>query len=653
MWLLACAAPDAPVDDSAGEVAPESDSALPGPRLDAEAPRLPYAEVGDAAPAVDLVVTNVGDAPGELSWTVDGDFGVTGEAGPLEAGASRTLVVAWTGAMDTPTLATGTLGLSLGDDALVFPLAAVVGDPAIPPATWSTDAWGSWVTLDLPSAPFAYPGAPYGDASVRIFVPAGWDGTAPIAVATHFHGHSATIDEVDAAQSLHVQHALSGRNAVFVLPQGPVEAADSDFGQLDEPGGYATLVRDVVAVLYRAGYAHTAALGSQVLAAHSGGYSVTANVVEAGGLPVDGVHLFDALYAREDTFADYARAGGRLRSVWTASGGTDDENRALARTLAEEGIAVCEGFTDAELAACAVIVGASEATHEGCVSEERAWARWLAASGLDPTPVAPPVLWAVTVAGEEARVRWRADGGGRTVVVEGSEDGENWETLGSTDGTELRVPARGWLRARAEGGEPSDAYPGDGGGVLVVDGFDRVLGGSWTSPTHPLAARLASGLPGGASGAWHEAVAEGDVRLEDYGLVVWMLGDEGTADRTFDPREADAVEGYLAAGGRLVVSGAEVGYATDPEWLREVLHASFVADDAGTDRVEGWTFGAVYPEDWPDVLDGDEVLWSYGTGGAAAVGGEGRVVVVGFGLENLADADLAPALAELLAYLDG
>jgi hypothetical protein len=61
--------------------------------------------------------------------------------------------------------------------------------------------------------------------------------------------------------------------------------------------------------------------------------------------------------------------------------------------------------------------------------------------------------------------------------------------------------------------------------------------------------------------------------------------------------------------------------------------------------------GARYPEDYPDVLAGDEVLWTWSTGGAAAVGWDGRIAVVGFGLENLDDADRTAALASLDAYL--
>lgn len=657
MWLvLGCAAPHPGYTDRLPETGGPGDTHLgdtsataPAPRLDLATPRLPYAEVGDPPPTTRFLVTNVGEVGGALSATISGEFTVTGADLDLGPGGSAELSLTWGGSMAAPALGTGELVLALDGDTRRVPLSAVIGDPAIPPATWTTDAWGELTTLDLPSAPFAYAGAPYPDASVRIFLPSGWEGGDALDIVTHFHGHNATLAEVDETQFLHVQHALSGRNAVLVLPQGPVEAADSDFGQLDEPGGHGALLRDVVSVLYREGRADTAALGAQVLAAHSGGYSVTANVVEGGGIPVDAVHLFDALYAREDTYAAFAAAGGRLRSVYTSAGGTDDENRALARTLSDvEGLEVCTTFTEAELARCAVAIGASDASHDGCVRQERAWARWLRHSGLPPRPTAAPTLQSVLSDGAEARVRWREDGG-IAVAVEGSADGERWEELGVTDGVELTVPASPWIRVRQPGGDPSDAYPGDGAEVLVVDGFDRVIGGSWSEATHPLAARLAGGL-GGASGAWHEAVAEGEVELSDWPLVVWMLGDEGVDDLTFDAREQDAITRYLEQGGRLVVSGAEVGYATDAGWLSDTLHAGFVADDAATTGVEGWSFGAAYPEDYPDVLDGDEVIWRYSTGAAAAVGWEGRVVVVGFGLENLADDDLAPAFAGLLAW---
>ena len=130
--------------------------------------------------------------------------------------------------------------------------------------------------------------------------------------------------------------------------------------------------------------------------------------------------------------------------------------------------------------------------------------------------------------------------------------------------------------------------------------------------------------------------------------MLWLLGDEGTSDVTLDAGARAAISAYVDGGGRLVLSGSEVGYATDRSWLASTLGATYVSDDAGTDGLQnGWTFGVAYPEDWPDVLSGTTVLWRYDTGGAAAVV-DGRVAVVGFPLETLDGAIRAVALAEVM-----
>jgi hypothetical protein len=216
------------------------------------------------------------------------------------------------------------------------------------------------------------------------------------------------------------------------------------------------------------------------------------------------------------------------------------------------------------------------------------------------------------------------------------------------------VPAAPWVRLVAETGatrsDPSDAYAGSGTAWLVVDGFDRVFGGSYTLRTHPFAGRVGTALPGGASTASNEAVVEGRVDPLGYDRVVWLLGDESIADDTFDADEQDIVRDIVQGNVPLVVSGAEIGYATSAGFLDSPLGVTYIADDAGTTHAGGYTFGVVYPEDYPDVLGGGTTLWTYDTGGAAAVV-TAAGVVVGFPLETLADDDLGPALAEIATAL--
>jgi hypothetical protein len=297
--------------------------------------------------------------------------------------------------------------------------------------------------------------------------------------------------------------------------------------------------------------------------------------------------------------------------------------------------------------------------HNNCMWHERTAARWLAASGLRRRHGVAPELLLVEALGATARVVWRGDRGapGALVAVEGSSDGVHWERLAETRALEAEVPLRPWVRVVAldSGGRasaPSDVYGATGSEWLVVDGFDRVLGGSYREATHPFAASVGVALGRPFSTASNEAVADGLVELGDYARVIWLLGDEGLHDKTFDATERAVIEDYLEAGGELLASGAEIGYATPSAWFSQVLHASFVADNAGTNRVESYTFGAEYEEDYPDVLSGSVVLWRYATGGAAAVGWQHRVIVVGFGLENLAPVGRAEAIAELADWLE-
>jgi hypothetical protein len=227
------------------------------------------------------------------------------------------------------------------------------------------------------------------------------------------------------------------------------------------------------------------------------------------------------------------------------------------------------------------------AAHAAVMAEDRAYARWLVETDLPARPDAAPELrYAVPAGSGRARVGWRLGRGdlGTEVIVESPPGVE----VGRGTGDELVVPVDGPVAVRQVGGPPSDRYGATGSDWLVVDGFDPVIGGSWEAPTHALGARVAATLP--AATAHHAALTAGLVDLADYARVLWMLGDESTLDHTFDAAERAAVQAFLAD---------------------------------------------------------DEVLWRYGDGTAAAVRSTEGVVVIGFALDTLGDADLAAALTAL------
>lgn len=607
---------------------------------------LPYATVGDPPPSAALTGVPRGAA---LSTT-----------GPFAAARDGAIVrVTYTGDPEEPALADGVLAVDLPGGATLVTLSAVMGAWGIGAATWTPDASGASTIIDLPSAPNAGGATAWNDTTVLVAVPSSFVGGPSTNVVTHLHGFNATIPATSDAQALVPLMAASGRDAVLVVPQGPVNAASGDFGQLVQPGGHADLVRDVISVLYRDGLTSWARTGEQVLTAHSGGYQATAAMLRHADLDVRAVHLFDALYADEATFEAFANGGGYLRSNWTTSGGTADNNAAALQWFASHGVTVGGAFTDDLLAAEPVVFALTGSTHERSMRDERAFARWLAWSGLPFGADATPELRSVRRLAGGAELTWLADGDpGATTQIEASDDaGLHWTTLGSFSGESAQVPAHAWYRLRLVDGDrqsgPSDVYAlGDGAGArwLVVDGFDRILSGSYTATRHDFAARVASALARPADAASNEAVARGHVDLADYDGVLWLLGDEGTADFTLDADERAALAAF---DGAVILSGSEVGYATDRAWLPATLGATYVSDDAGTTTLQGGrTFGHAYPEDYPDVLSGPEVLWRYDTGGAAAVR-DGAHVVVGFPLETFDDATLPGALAELLTAVGG
>ncbi len=640
---------DGPVSATTTTTELEADPFLP----------LPFVSVGEAPSGV-LVVS--GSAPDGLKVEASEPFVVKGDLGPLWRSQSRDLVVEWAGPVDEPVNAVGTVTISSGDVAVTVLLAAVIGDSELGVAEWVTDDWGQHTTVTLPSAPNAHGATIWTDESVYLAVPLGLTMEQPLGSVTWFHGWYADLSRVVSEQYLREQLSLSGRHAVLIAPQGPEINPSGDFGQLMEAGGHERLVRDARAVLYRDRMFLWPDVGPASLAAHSGGYLPVYQALDIGGLPIDSIHLFDAMYEYADEFAEFALDGGILRSAYSTTGGTTEVNSLAAAFLLAEGVTPGATFGDDALAGTDVSIGAVRSEHEDVMVDDRSVARWLAASGLPRTDTAPPELRSVVADGVNSAVSWFSDAGDSQaeVVVEGSENGLDWTELGRSSSSPMTVPVSPRVRAAYERSgvrsSNSDVYGGTGMDWLVVDGFDRVLEGSWRLPTHDFAASVGVGLGVPFSTASNEAVAAGQVLLSDFPYVLWLLGDDSVADETFDANERLVIESFVDAGGRLCVSGGEVGYATDAAWLASVLHVDFVSDSADTDKTDLYTFGVAYPEDYPDVLaatDGGEIAWFYDSGDVAAVVWEDQIAVIGFPVETLAEADLPLALAEVQGWIAG
>jgi len=168
----------------------------------------------------------------------------------------------------------------------------------------------------------------------------------------------------------------------------------------------------------------------------------------------------------------------------------------------------------------------------------------------------------------------------------------------------------------------------------------------------------------------NEAVSSGLIALTNYHIVIWACGNESTADESFNATEQTKVATFLAAGGHLFTSGAEIAWdldrasgptTADRNFLHNQLHATYAADSSSA-----WNFNAsgssifvgnasgifddgtkgLYRVGFPDVItptgSGTATAITYSSGPAGAAGivyngpaGTGKVVYFGFPFETI------------------
>ncbi|MEM8678494.1 MAG: fibronectin type III domain-containing protein, partial [Planctomycetota bacterium] len=273
--------------------------------------------------------------------------------------------------------------------------------------------------------------------------------------------------------------------------------------------------------------------------------------------------------------------------------------------------------------------------------------------------------------------------GGRFVPVTGGTESLVIDGLDSGDVYYFKVTAVN-SGGESPGSEVLAARPGADARVLVVNGFDR-LGRSLnpreaysTTEIDRVKQRFSNsfdysvqvgealevyGQDLQVAGTSNESVINGDVVLADYDAVVWITGEESSADDTFNLTEQMLVSDFLANGGRLFVTGAEIGWDLDNlnngrSFYENQLRANYSADDANTYSVQGTAGGIFaglsfdfddgtlfYDSQFPDVMtpnNGSTAALSYvgGLGGTAAVqythpDGYGQLVNFGFPFETI------------------
>jgi hypothetical protein len=239
--------------------------------------------------------------------------------------------------------------------------------------------------------------------------------------------------------------------------------------------------------------------------------------------------------------------------------------------------------------------------------------------------------------------------------------------------------------------------PSGSASVLVVGGFDRLDGGLLLPDDlsafdldvvqrmrlsrmndFAYAARHGHAIAGAGfsfDGATDDAIEAGDVALADYQAVDWFTGEDSVEDAPLPATSRDAIADYLDGGGRLLVSGAELGWALDENgmpdeqaFFHERLHARLVLDDAETYAVAGagpfaevgaFSFedATAYDPRFPDAFEaeaGGSIAMTYDDGleSAAAIAWDGGVLL-GFPFETIAgEQTRIDVMAAFLAYFE-
>lgn len=229
----------------------------------------------------------------------------------------------------------------------------------------SRDALGTTLVLGLPQAPFG--GSLHGDDTVIVFVPDKYRFHADegVSALVHFHGHNSSAERAITAHALREQLVDSRQNAILVVPQLALFAADSSCGKLTAPGGLSRLIGGSLANASRFGRAtlgesrfpERPRLGRVCLSAHSGGYHAAACSLSQGGVEVSETYLFDALYAESVIFRDWVlsrrdhpiESRHKLVSYFTGGAATELLNNGLRADLERSGILVSEELREGEL----------------------------------------------------------------------------------------------------------------------------------------------------------------------------------------------------------------------------------------------------------------------------------------------------------------
>ena len=151
-----------------------------------------------------------------------------------------------------------------------------------------------------------------------------------------------------------------------------------------------------------------------------------------------------------------------------------------------------------------------------------------------------------------------------------------------------------------------------------------------------------------------------------YQYVIWYAGGNSFVYRVLNSVEQVMLKEYLQTGGRLIVTGQDVGYALrDRSFLKTVLGANWISDKSEVKTISktGFSFqldgeDSANNQKWADVIsvheeaENAQVLYSYEGQGPAILSntyGSGKIAYLAFGFEGInGEENRNAVMAELL-----
>jgi spore germination protein YaaH len=166
--------------------------------------------------------------------------------------------------------------------------------------------------------------------------------------------------------------------------------------------------------------------------------------------------------------------------------------------------------------------------------------------------------------------------------------------------------------------------------ILIVQGFDRNSTGNELKNYIRQHAEAFNKQNKSFSSCSNEAIISGKILLNNYAIVDWILGEESSIDETFNFTEQEKIKTYLQQGGKLLISGSEIGWdlsnlgaTADQQFYADYLKTEYI-DDAPLgqsstyydvegknaeifDGIPNFSFDdgthGTYNVDWPDAIN--------------------------------------------------